>query len=172
VDVANLAQEMGELFGPVAEDAGQALRVEAPTTPVLALTHETLLRQAIGDLLHNAVIHAGPGARIQLSVAEIQPGQVRLCVADDGHGVPPTQLGRVQERFVRLNEQRSGPGSGLGLALVAACAKLHGGRLVLEDNAPGLRAVLQLPSGAEALEFFDRADYNFTPRTPAPAAGM
>jgi signal transduction histidine kinase len=52
----------------------------------------------------------------------------------------------VQERFVRLEEARTTHGSGLGLAVVAACAKLHGGRLMLEDNRPGLRAVMELPA--------------------------
>lgn len=147
VDVGALALEMAELFGPVAEDAGQALTVDAPPTPVLAWAHETLLRQALGNLLHNAVVHAGDGAPVRLTVEEGSAHLVRLTVADGGRGVPPDQLGRVRERFVRLEEARTTPGSGLGLALVAACAKLHGGRLDLADNAPGLRAVLELPAG-------------------------
>jgi signal transduction histidine kinase len=69
---------------------------------------------------------------------------VQLIVADDGPGVPESQRGRVQERFVRLDDARSTPGSGLGLAIAAACAKLHDGRLLLEDNHPGLRCVLEL----------------------------
>jgi signal transduction histidine kinase len=148
VDIAALALEMGDLFAPAAEDAGQSLAVEAPSTPLVVLTHETLLRQALGNLLHNALIHAGAGAVVQLSVVETEPGRVRLTVTDTGPGVPQTQLGRVLERFVRLEEARTTAGSGLGLALVAACAKLHGGRLFLEDNAPGLRAVLELPANA------------------------
>ncbi|MDP3174024.1 MAG: sensor histidine kinase [Phenylobacterium sp.] len=104
-------------------------------------------------------------------MAEEQAGLIRVSVADTGQGASTASLGRVQERFVRLDEHRNGPGTGLGLALVAACAKLHGGRLNLEDNAPGLRAVMQLPSGSEALELSDASHYPFTPRTPAPAAG-
>ena len=69
---------------------------------------------------------------------------VRIVVADDGPGVPAADRGRVQERFVRLDTARTTQGSGLGLAIVAACAKLHGGAFVLEDNHPGLRAVLTL----------------------------
>jgi signal transduction histidine kinase len=69
---------------------------------------------------------------------------VHVGVADTGAGVPPDQRGRVQERFVRLDPARSVGGSGLGLAIAAACAKLHGGALRLEDNAPGLRATLDL----------------------------
>ncbi|MFN3522038.1 MAG: sensor histidine kinase [Phenylobacterium sp.] len=145
VDAARLALEMGELFAPVLEDAGQGLRIDVPATPVIACLHETLLRQALGNLLHNAAIHAGPGARVVLSVEETEAGEVRIVVADTGPGVPADQLGRVQERFVRLEAARTRPGSGLGLALVAACAKLHCGRLVLEDNSPGLRAVLEAP---------------------------
>ena len=69
---------------------------------------------------------------------------VEIVVADNGPGVPEADRGRVQERFVRLDSARSTQGSGLGLAIVAACAKLHGGAIVLEDNAPGLRAVLRI----------------------------
>lgn len=101
-------------------------------------------RQAVGNLLHNAVIHAGPGATVVVKVEEAGPGRARICVSDDGPGVPAEHLGRVQERFVRLEASRTTPGSGLGLALVAACAKLHGGRLVLGDNRPGLIAALEL----------------------------
>ena len=75
----------------------------------------------------------------------------RVTVADTGVGVPPDQRGRVQERFVRLDPARTTGGSGLGLAIVAACAKLHGGGLRLEDNAPGLRAVLVLSRARDPL---------------------
>jgi signal transduction histidine kinase len=83
---------------------------------------------------------------VTLCVAEAGDHLVRLSVADDGPGIPAASLGGVQQRFARLDEARSRPGSGLGLALVAACAKLHCGRLTLEDNSPGLRAVLELPT--------------------------
>lgn len=144
IDVAALVLNIADLFGPAIEDAGQTLVTEAPTVPVLARAHPDLLRQAVGNLLHNAVIHAGPGATVVVKVEEAGPGRARICVSDDGPGVPAEHLGRVQERFVRLEASRTTPGSGLGLALVAACAKLHGGRLVLGDNRPGLIAALEL----------------------------
>jgi len=150
VDIGRVAVEIADLFSPMLEDAGLTLSVEAPQAPLLVCAHETLLRQAVGNLLHNAAVHAGPGAAVALSVSEIEPGRVRLTVADTGLGVPPDQLGRVQERFVRLEEARTRPGSGLGLALVAACAKLHRGGFVLEDNNPGLRAVLDMPMKPDA----------------------
>ena len=68
-----------------------------------------------------------------------------LSVADRGPGIPEADRARAVERFVRLEKSRSIPGSGLGLSLAAAVARLHGGELRLEDNAPGLRAVLVLP---------------------------
>jgi signal transduction histidine kinase len=146
VDLRGLALQMGDLFAPAAEDAGQTLEVEAPAHPLVCWAHETLLRQSVGNLLHNALIHAGEGAHVTLCVAEAGDHLVRLSVADDGPGIPAASLGGVQQRFARLDEARSRPGSGLGLALVAACAKLHRGRLTLEDNSPGLRAVLELPT--------------------------
>jgi signal transduction histidine kinase len=142
VDLSALAADVGELFGPVLEDAGQTFRIESPG-PVVVCVHELLLRQAVGNLLHNAARHAGAGADVVLSVLD-GPETVQVVVADNGPGVPEADRGRVQERFVRLDKARSTAGSGLGLAIVAACAKLHRGALVLEDNHPGLRAVLSI----------------------------
>jgi signal transduction histidine kinase len=146
VDLRAMVADMAELFAPTFEDQGQTLT--APTgaagEPLTVKGHEVLLRQAIGNLLHNAARYAGRGARVALDVARQMDGTVQLVVADDGPGVPESQRGRVQERFVRLDDARSTPGSGLGLAIAAACAKLHDGRLLLEDNHPGLRCVLEL----------------------------
>jgi signal transduction histidine kinase len=143
VDLGKLVPDVAELFGPLLEDAGQSFRVETPPLPVMARAHELLLRQAIGNLLHNASRHAGEGAEVVLALAT--PGnEAQVIVADNGPGVPEADRGRVQERFVRLDKARSTQGAGLGLAIVAACAKLHDGAFVLEDNHPGLRAVLTL----------------------------
>jgi signal transduction histidine kinase len=148
VDVCALALEMGELFGPLLEDAGQTLSVSAPDYPLVLPAHELLLRQALGNLLHNAAVHAGEGVQVRLDVIEVEPGVVRLQVRDTGAGVPADQLGRVTERFVRLDEARSRPGSGLGLSIAAACAKLHGGKLLLlSDERPGLKVAMDLRAG-------------------------
>jgi signal transduction histidine kinase len=144
VDVAALVEELVDFFTPVIEDADQRLEVVTPPAPVVVRAHPALLRQAIGNLLHNAAHYAGAGAVVRVSVEEDEPAIVRLTVADTGVGVPEDQRGRVQQRFVRLDPARGVGGSGLGLAIVAACAKLHGGVLRLEDNAPGLRAVLEI----------------------------
>jgi hypothetical protein len=77
--------------------------------------------------------------------ARVSGHQALLSVADNGPGIPEVDRARAVERFVRLEASRSLPGSGLGLSLAAAVARLHGGGLKLEDNAPGLRVTLALP---------------------------
>ena len=143
VDVGALVAEMAEVFAPIIEDADQALELEVQGERLVVLGYEALLRQAVGNLLHNASVHAGAGAVVVAGAHACGPGAC-IVVADTGVGVPADQRGRVQQRFVRLDPARSSGGSGLGLAIVAACAKLHGGVLRLEDNAPGLRAELEI----------------------------
>jgi signal transduction histidine kinase len=149
VDLSALLADVTEVFAPIIEDAGQVLTVALPSLPVIIRAHEGLLRQAVGNLLYNASLYAGEGAAVSVSVEEGER-VVHLVVADTGPGVLQSQIGRVQERFVRLDPARGAAGSGLGLAIVAACAKLHEGTLLLEDNGPGLRAVLDLRRFIEA----------------------
>ena len=70
-----------------------------------------------------------------------------LTVADSGPGIPAADRSRAVERFVRLEQSRCQPGSGLGLSLASAVARLHGGELSLQDNNPGLKSVIALPRG-------------------------
>jgi signal transduction histidine kinase len=143
VDIVALVEELADFFTPTLEDAGQVLVVRTPPMPIIASAHEGLLRQAVGNLLYNASLYAGAGAKVTTTVAEDEDF-VHITIADTGEGVPEDQRGRVQERFVRLDPARSIGGSGLGLAIAAACAKLHGGALRLEDNEPGLKATLDI----------------------------
>jgi signal transduction histidine kinase len=76
--------------------------------------------------------------------------RVTLTVADHGPGIPDADRDRVVERFVRLEQSRSQPGSGLGLSLASAVARLHGGELKLEDNHPGLKSTITLPRAGPA----------------------
>jgi signal transduction histidine kinase len=143
VDVAALVDEVTEFFAPIIEDADQTLSEDLGEGPAMTLAHTALLRQAIGNLLHNAALYAGEGARVAVKV-EALGDRIEVTVADTGPGVAADQLGRISERFVRLDPARASSGSGLGLAIVTACAKLHGGTLRLEGNNPGLRAVLEI----------------------------
>ena len=106
-----------------------------------------LLTQLLANLVENAVRHTPPGTRIDVTLAATERGPIAV-VADNGPGIPAEARDKVFQRFYRLEESRTTPGSGLGLALVSAIADLHGLGLKLEDNAPGLRVTIDF-SGRE-----------------------
>ena len=144
LDLASLARDAAELYEPVAEDKGLALHIQVPAqAPVRGQAQ--LLAQAVANLLDNAVKNTPSGGQISVSM-ENDGRNVTLTVADTGPGIPEADRERVLERFVRLEPSRQGPGTGLGLSLVAAVAKLHGATLRLEDNSPGLLVSLRLPA--------------------------
>jgi len=144
IDPAELVEEIGELYAPVAEDAAIAFIVDAPPGLGQIAIHRELLSQALTNLIDNALRHAAAGADITLRVAR-RDGALRFSVADRGPGIAQADHEHALRRFGRLDGARSTPGAGLGLALVAAVARLHGGRLELGDNAPGLVATLIVP---------------------------
>jgi signal transduction histidine kinase len=127
-----------DAFAPSAEDARQSL-VLAAGAPRPIDGDPELLTQMLVNLVENALRHAGPGARIEVAVSRAGEG-AWLRVADNGPGVPEAERERLFDRFYRLERSRSTPGSGLGLALVAAVARLHGAEVRLADAQPGLEA--------------------------------
>ncbi|MCC6780265.1 MAG: HAMP domain-containing protein [Hyphomicrobiales bacterium] len=147
VDAAEIARGVGELYEPLADEKGISLKVEAPT-PAPVHGNRELISQALANLVDNAIKYGAPadgGAAAVLVEARVTGERVLLSVADSGGGIPQADRTRAIERFVRLERSRSLPGSGLGLSLVSAVARLHGGKLELEDNHPGLRTVISLP---------------------------
>lgn len=146
VDLSELARDAAELYEPVAEEAGLGFDVDIE--PHLEYRgHRELLAQTIANLIDNAIKHAGGeagGSSIRLSVRGRGMLGAEVIVADNGPGVGVDDRERVLGRFVRLEQSRNTPGSGLGLSLVNAVTRLHGGELRLEDNRPGLRVVLSL----------------------------
>jgi signal transduction histidine kinase len=170
-DVGEEARSIAELYEPVAEEAGILLRLDiAPELKMLG--NRELIGQTIANLLDNALKYGAPApetaplllsngagketivmarpARAEVALGVHRAGDaIEITVADRGPGVAAADRTRVLGRFVRLEGARSRPGSGLGLSLTAAVARLHGGAVRLEDNAPGLRVVLTLPA-AEA----------------------
>jgi signal transduction histidine kinase len=145
-ELAVLAQTVTDAFAPSAEDQHQSLSliVEAPA---VVDGDAELLTQMLVNLVENALRHAGPNARITVKVA--RPGRAAvLSVADDGPGVPEAERERLFDRFYRLERSRSTPGSGLGLALVAAVAKLHGAEVTLAPGQPGLEVRVSFPEVA------------------------
>ncbi len=156
-DAAEVARDVSELYEPLAEDKGLTLEVDAKQRAAVKGNRE-LVSQALANLVDNAIKHAAPvekppgavnGERSGIKVtADAEADSIVLTVSDHGPGIPSDDRSRVVDRFVRLERSRSLPGSGLGLSLVSAVARLHGGELRLEDNAPGLRARITLPRAA------------------------
>jgi signal transduction histidine kinase len=140
-----MLDELGELYQPQAEQQGVSLSVScAPGSRVLG--HRQLLAQAVANLIDNALKFTPAGGRVDLRTRTVD-GRLIISVADSGPGIPAEDRSRAVEPFVRLNNAPPRDGSGLGLNLAAAVARLHGGSLVLEDNQPGLVARLDLPAG-------------------------
>ncbi|HEX2256112.1 MAG TPA: HAMP domain-containing sensor histidine kinase, partial [Afifellaceae bacterium] len=146
VDAAQVAQDVVELYEPLAEEAGVRLELKE-SGPAMINASRELLSQALVNLVDNAIKYAGARPDARIDVAAARDGQwVTLEVGDNGPGIPEAERERVTERFVRLEESRSRPGAGLGLSLVSAVAHLHSGTLELSDNRPGLKALLRLPA--------------------------
>ncbi|HEV7276168.1 MAG TPA: HAMP domain-containing sensor histidine kinase [Devosiaceae bacterium] len=150
IDVSAVAADVAELYAPVAEEAGIELVTDIEPAVRLRANRE-LIGQALVNLVENALKYVGDvddsesrSLRIAVAVRR-QQGRVLVAVSDNGPGIPEEQRQRVLERFVRLEQSRTEPGSGLGLSLVAAVARLYAGDFRIEDNAPGVRAVIDLP---------------------------
>ena len=152
-DASEIANDVGELYEPLAEEKGIALKVEAQT-PAKVRGNRELVSQALANLVDNAIKYAQPaGTGANGAIPEIvvrafnEDDRIMLTVADSGPGIPAADRSRAIERFVRLEQSRCQPGSGLGLSLASAVARLHGGELSLQDNNPGLKSVIALPRG-------------------------
>jgi signal transduction histidine kinase len=146
IDLAEIVRDVADLYGPAAEEAGFRLDLAASgAVPIRA--NRQLVSQAVANLVDNAIKYSsGNAAGTIITVAVRSVGHdAEVTVADRGPGIAAADRERVLRRFVRLEESRSLPGTGLGLSLVTAVAQMHGGTLRLEDNVPGLRAVLVLP---------------------------
>jgi signal transduction histidine kinase len=152
VDLCEATADVAELYEPLAEEKGFTLRVACE--PGLAVNgRRELIGQALANLIDNALKYgaapAGANRRSEVEIdARREGANLVIEVADRGPGVSPADRERVFDRFVRLESARTRPGSGLGLSLVAAVARLHGGSVRLEDNAPGLKVRLSLPAAA------------------------
>jgi len=147
VDMATLARTVVEAFAPSAEDAGQKLSLAA-NGPLMVEGDPELLTQLLVNLVDNGLRHAGPKTKVDVD-ARRSDSDIVVTVSDNGPGVPETERGRVFDRFYRLEHNRSTPGSGLGLALVAAIARLHGARVSLADARPGLQVRVVLRGGQQ-----------------------
>lgn len=145
-DLGALVEDVAELYMPAAEEAGFNLAVDAEKGIDVSANRQ-LIGQAVANLIDNAVKYSRggqPGSAITV-IAARSGGGALISVGDRGPGISRADRERVLKRFVRLEESRTKPGTGLGLSLVAAVARLHHGEVRLEDNEPGLKVVLVFP---------------------------
>ena len=153
LNLSELLESVKEIYEPVLEDAKLVFETDIQIG-VFTTGDRELLVQLFANLIENAVRHGHSGGAVQLFLAETA-GRITVTIADHGPGIPVSEHDKVFQRLYRGDKSRSSKGHGLGLSLVAAIADLHGARITLEDNKPGLRVLLnmgsQFPLEARAL---------------------
>jgi signal transduction histidine kinase len=156
-DLKMVAEDVVDFLGADADEKGYDLALTVSGAgPFKVIGDRHLLSQVIANLIENGLRHTPPGSRLRIELSR-QAGQVVLCVADNGPGIPVVERENVLRRLYRLEQSRTTDGNGLGLSLVAAICNLHGAHLSLEDNEPGLRVRIVFPTeevahGGGALE--------------------
>jgi len=148
VDLAEILQEVHALYLPLAEDRGQQLELELPPLPPIRADRHLLL-EAFSNLVGNAIKFTPPGGHVDIRARAAEDGPwVDVC--DSGPGIPDDQRVAVTRRFYRAESCRSTPGSGLGLSIVSAIARLHGYTLQIADSENGARLSLHCRDAASA----------------------
>ena len=142
-NLSDAAEAVVELYTPLAEE--KSIGVVVDIEPDIAFIGDKhLLSQAIANLMDNAIKYSPSGSRISVQLAR-QHDEVVLRVLDNGPGIPPEYHDKVLTKFYRMESSRNSPGNGLGLALVQAAASLHGAKIELADNQPGLLVQIRFP---------------------------
>lgn len=146
IDLRGIVRDVFELHQPLADEMGVELTFAgAEDPPVMVKGHAQFLAQLISNLVDNALKHGSSGGAIAMAVCN-DNGVAEVEVADNGPGIPEDERTNALKRFGRLDTARTTPGSGLGLSLAATLARMHGGDLLLEDNHPGLKVRVRMPS--------------------------
>ncbi|MDQ0319627.1 signal transduction histidine kinase [Pararhizobium capsulatum DSM 1112] len=154
IDLATIVADCVELYEPVAEEQALRLIAEVPG-PLHVSGNRELIGQALGNLIDNAIKYAEGAEDPEIRVSLARRGEFAvIAVADHGPGVPAGKREDVVARFVRLDDSRSKPGTGLGLSLVEAVMEMHHGSLELSDTTPesqtpGLTVAMVFPAGAD-----------------------
>lgn len=145
VDLSEVIHDIADLYEPAAEDRGIALKFVAKA-PVMVRGNRSLLARAAANLVENALKYTPQNGAVTVSAwQDPRDNMAKFSVRDTGPGIPEVDRERVLDRFVRLERARNTPGSGLGLSLVAAVARMHDATIRLDDGKPGLIATLVFP---------------------------
>lgn len=145
INLSRLVETISDAYAAVAEDGGQKVMLAADAD-VYVEGDWDLLAQMLANLVENALRHSGSGAFVQISLTSLPGDEVVLRVSDNGPGIPEIDREAVFRRFYRLDRSRTSGGHGLGLALVAAIARLHGLSIELSDSNPGLAVTVRFPA--------------------------
>jgi signal transduction histidine kinase len=150
VELTDLLNQLRDMFGPVADDAGHVLTLAISQTATIRGDRE-LLVQLFSNLIENAIVHTPEGTHIEIGL-QVEKNFAIVSVGDDGPGVPEEEHEKLFQPLYRREASRARPGHGLGLALVNAITDLHSGRIVLCKMAkPGLCVEIAFPLGGDAL---------------------
>jgi signal transduction histidine kinase len=150
VSLRNIAVQIAELYEQVTDDAGVAVEIMPPDATVSA--DPTRLRQAVANLVDNAIKHTPRGGKVTIEVSQDRD-EAYLVVRDTGEGIPAESLPRVWERLYRADPSRSKRGLGLGLSVVKAIVTAHGGRVAVESAlGRGSAFTIALPRVASAID--------------------
>ncbi len=141
-DLSMVMTSVIEFYEEFASQKHIAMQSSIPTG-IFAYGDKPLITQSIANLIDNAIKYTPKGGSISVALAQYEQF-IECIVADNGPGIPADFYDKVKERFFRMEESRTSAGTGLGLSLVDAVAKLHRGELLLQDNNPGLKATLRL----------------------------
>lgn len=142
-DIALAVSDVVDFYAELAEQKNISVQQHIHAS-LMVTGDKPMLTQAIANLMDNAIKYTPAGGRVAISLTK--QDRLMICeVGDNGSGIPADYREKVKERFFRMEASRTSPGTGLGLSLAEAVAKLHRGTLALEDNKPGLKVILSLP---------------------------
>ncbi len=140
-DLSQVVDNVIDFYDELAEQKHTVIESDIPLG-IMATGDKPLITQAIANLIDNAIKYTPANGKISVTLTKNEQF-IECVVADNGPGIPPSLYDKVKERFFRMEASRTSAGTGLGLSLVDAVAKLHRGELVFADNNPGLKATLR-----------------------------
>jgi signal transduction histidine kinase len=150
VDLASVLADVVDVYEPVVEEAGDMLQNHLAAGPATVHGDRELLIQLFANLVENSIRHSPAGTAMGVELSAVD-GRHAATVWDTGPGIPEDEREKVFRRLYRLEKSRTTPGSGLGLSLVLAIAELHGAKVDLQDNGPGLRICVLFPKPVGAV---------------------
>ena len=145
-EINEIISELGDIYQDLIEE-GQKFELEICQEKFFAFIHTALIIQAIEAILDNAIKFNSKNGTVRLQLAKnIDENKINIIISDNGLGIPEAEFDNVTEKFVRLETSRTTKGNGLGLTLAKAIVQLHKGEIIMQDNNPGLKLIISLPS--------------------------